>query len=127
MTGIQAVRRARPVSGGGGWLAALLALSGCAGMAIHAAGNTIDRTGDGDNDHAASAVFDGGAVPVQRGTRAGERPVPLYRNARAANAQPVFAAGTALAEVVAEGGVVTLTDANGGRQVATSVAELLRP
>ncbi len=35
--------------------------------------------------------------------------------------------GTALAEVVAEGGVVTLTDANGGRQVAASVVELLRP
>lgn len=35
--------------------------------------------------------------------------------------------GTALAEVVAEGGVVTLTDSSGGRQVATSVAELLRP
>lgn len=35
--------------------------------------------------------------------------------------------GTALAEIVAEGGTVTATDASGRQQITSSVAELLRP
>ena len=95
MTGIFQVRRGRPRRA----VVVLAAgrIAGAFGLCwrgYDAAGNTIDRNGDGDNDHhAASAVFDGGRF--SKGERAGERPVPLYRNARAANTQPVLTANRA--------------------------------
>lgn len=108
-------------------LAALLALSGCAGVATMppATPSTAPATATMITPRAQFSMAGRFSAKGEREQASGQF---RYTETPARRTLSLFSPlGTALAEVVAEGGVVTLTDANGGRQVATSVAELLRP
>ena len=107
--------------------AALLALSGCAGVATMppATPSTAPATATMITPRAQFSMAGRFSAKGEREQASGQF---RYTETPARRTLSLFSPlGTALAEVVAEGGVVTLTDANGGRQVATSVAELLRP
>ena len=111
------------------WLVALIfALSGCAGITIQPPASPALST----TAHAATAAPRTQFAMAGRYSARGEREQASgqfrYAESPARRTLSLFSPlGTALAEVVAEGATVTLTDANGGRQVAPSVAELLRP
>lgn len=111
------------------WLVALIfALSGCAGITTQPPASPALST----TAHAATVAPRTQFAMAGRFSAKGEREQASgqfrYAESPARRTLSLFSPlGTALAEVVVEGATVTLTDANGGRQVATSVAELLRP